>query len=102
MHPTFVIMKLSPQYIIVKVLKCKYQKCILTLQYLEFWIENYDQKKDHESNSRFDSWPLKPRNMDQWPLIEVCNMALKRSCWKLQLCNVKFLDQNSYGNFVTP
>jgi len=57
--------KLSPQYIIVKVLKCKYQKWIWTLQYLEFWAESYGQKKGHESNSQFDSWPLKPRNMDQ-------------------------------------
>jgi hypothetical protein len=57
--------KLSPQYIIVKVLKCKYQKWICTLQYFEFWIESYDQKKGHELNSQFDSWPLKPTNMDQ-------------------------------------
>jgi hypothetical protein len=57
--------KLSPQYIIVNVLKCKYQKWIQTLQYLEYWVESYGQKKSHESNSQFDSWPLKPRNMDQ-------------------------------------
>jgi hypothetical protein len=48
-------MKLIPQYIIIKVLKCKYQKWIHTLQYLEFWIKNYGQKKGHESNSWFDS-----------------------------------------------
>ncbi len=57
--------KLSSQYIIVKVLNCKYQKWIRTLQYLEFRIESYGQKKGHESNSQFDYWPLKPRNMDQ-------------------------------------
>jgi hypothetical protein len=56
---------LNPQYIIVKVLKCKYQKWIHTLQYLEFWVENYGQKKGHESNSQFDSWKLKAKNMDQ-------------------------------------
>jgi hypothetical protein len=47
--------KLSPQYIIVKVLKCKYQKWIRTLQYLEFQVESYGQNKGHESNSQFDS-----------------------------------------------
>ncbi len=31
----------------------------------------------------------------------MCNRALERSCRKLQLYNVKILDQNSYGNFVT-
>jgi hypothetical protein len=35
-------------------------------------------------------------------LIEVCNVALEKACQKLQPCNVKFLDQNSYGNFMTP
>ncbi len=56
---------MNPQYIIVKVLKCKYQKWIHTLQYLEFWVENYGQKKSHESNPQFDSWKLKPKKMDQ-------------------------------------
>ncbi len=46
---------LSPRYIIIKVLKCKYQKWIRILQYLEFWVESYGQKKGHESNSQFDS-----------------------------------------------
>jgi hypothetical protein len=82
--------KLSPQYITIKLLKCKYQKWICTLQYLEFWIESYGQKKGREPNSWFNFQPLKPRNMDQWPLIEVCNMALEISCWKLQFCNLKF------------
>jgi len=57
--------KLSPQYIIVNFLKCKYQKWIPILQYLKFWVESYGQMKDHESNSQFDYWALKPRNMDQ-------------------------------------
>jgi hypothetical protein len=30
-----------------------------------FGVESYGQKKGHESNSQFDSWQLKPKNIYQ-------------------------------------
>jgi hypothetical protein len=35
------------------------------LHFAIFGVESYGQKKGHESNSQFDSWQLKPKNMDQ-------------------------------------
>ncbi len=83
-------------------MKCKYQKWIHTLQYLEFWAENHGQKKGHESNSQFDSWQLKPKNMDQMTFDWGVQHGIGKILPKLQLCNMKILDQNSYGNFMTP
>jgi hypothetical protein len=40
--------------------------------------------------------------MDQMTFDQGCNMALEKSCQKPQLCNVKFSNQNSYENFMTP
>ncbi len=93
--------KLNPQYIIVKVLKCEYQKWIHTLQYLEFWVENYGQKKGHASNSQFDSWQLKPKNMDQMTFWLRCATWHWKVLSKITTFNMKFLNQNSNGNFMT-
>jgi len=47
--------KLSPQYIIVKILKCKYQKWIRTLQYLELKVMAKKKVMNQIHNSILDN-----------------------------------------------
>jgi hypothetical protein len=57
---------------------------VCTLQCLEVWVENYGQKKGHESNSQFDSWQLKPKNMDQMTLDWGVQHAIGKLFFKIQ------------------
>jgi hypothetical protein len=54
------IFKLSFIYIVGKVFKCRYWKCVCIL-HLKTWNWSYEFFKNQETNSHLDFWSLKPR-----------------------------------------
>jgi hypothetical protein len=72
-------------YTIRKVLKCKCPKWP-RMSHLDIYSTSYGQKTGRESNSQFDSRPLKVRN---WPDLGVCKWTTTH-CWKALEESYKF------------